>query len=55
MDNSRPGNRKPVTGEHLRKAAELLVEGRPIPESSMKPSIGCNIKWIKGNEPDYFG
>jgi hypothetical protein len=19
------------------------------------PSNGCNIKWKKGNEPDYFG
>ncbi|MEM6717312.1 MAG: thioredoxin family protein, partial [Cyanobacteria bacterium P01_C01_bin.147] len=20
-----------------------------------KPSIGCNIKWTPGNEPEYFG
>ncbi|MDH5614640.1 MAG: thioredoxin family protein, partial [Gammaproteobacteria bacterium] len=26
-----------------------------IPEEEQKPSMGCNIKWKPGNEPDYFG
>ena len=24
------------------------------PSDKQMPSIGCNIKWIVGNEPDYF-
>jgi len=30
-----------------------VVEGRPGP-SEQKPSMGCNIKWKPGNEPEYF-
>lgn len=55
LDGARPGNGVPVTGESLRAALALLVEGKEIPESMMVPSIGCNIKWREGNEPDYFG
>jgi thiol-disulfide isomerase/thioredoxin len=53
MDDSRPGNTIPVTGTDLRKALDAVLEGRPVPEVQ-KPSMGCNIKWKKGNEPDYF-
>lgn len=54
FDDSRPGNDKPVTGRDLRKAIDLLLEeGKHLEEQS--PSMGCNIKWKPGNEPDYFG
>ena len=44
MDASRPGNGIPVTGEHLRKALDDILAGKPVPEDQI-PSIGCNIKW----------
>lgn len=53
LDSSRPGNGIPVTGEDLRRALDAVLAGQPIPEPH-RPSIGCNIKWREGNEPDYF-
>ncbi len=53
LDDSRPGNSLPVTGKSLREALDAVLEGRPCP-SDQKPSVGCNIKWKQGNEPDYF-
>lgn len=54
FDDSRPGNDQPVTGSDLRNAvARLLADGKPVEDQ--KPSMGCNIKWKAGNEPDYFG
>ncbi|MEC3907376.1 thioredoxin family protein [Tamlana sp. 2201CG12-4] len=44
LDNSRPGNGLPVTGEDLRHALDCLIEGNEN-KSIQKPSIGCNIKW----------
>ncbi len=52
LDDSRPGNNLPVDGKDLRKAMDLLLEDQPVPPEQ-KPSIGCNIKWKPGNEPDY--
>jgi len=54
LDDSRPGNNLPVTGEDLTAAIDAVLAGRPVPEDQ-KPSLGCNIKWKPGNEPDYFG
>jgi peroxiredoxin len=54
LDDSRPGNGKPITGVDLRAALDAVLEGRPLPDDQ-KPSLGCNIKWKAGNEPDYFG
>jgi peroxiredoxin len=54
FDDSRPRNDEPVTGADLRAAIEALLSGNPIP-AEQKPSMGCNIKWKGGNEPDYFG
>lgn len=54
MDDSRPGNGIPVTGNDLRAALDAVLAGRS-PREDQKPSIGCNIKWKKGNEPEYFG
>ena len=54
MDSSRPGSNIPVTGTDLTEAIDKLLAGEQIsPEQT--PSIGCNIKWKPGNEPDYFG
>jgi peroxiredoxin len=56
MDASRPKNDVPVTGGDLRAALDALLSGAPAPApSTQRPSVGCNIKWKKGNEPDYFG
>lgn len=54
FDSSRPGNNVPVTGRDLRAAVDALLAGQPVP-ADQKPSIGCNIKWKPGNEPDYQG
>jgi len=53
IDSSRPGSDVPVTGSDLRTAIDALLAGRPVP-AQQRPSIGCNIKWKSGNEPDYF-
>jgi len=53
LDDSRPGNGKPVDGRDLRAALEAVLSGTPASEQQV-PSIGCNIKWKPGNEPDYF-
>ncbi len=53
MDGSRPGNGVPVTGGDLRKALDALLAGKPASEKQT-PSMGCNIKWKRGNEPDYY-
>ena len=53
LDDSRPSNGKPVTGDDLRQAIELLLAGKVV-DFDQRPSIGCNIKWIPGNEPEYF-
>jgi thiol-disulfide isomerase/thioredoxin len=53
LDDSRPSNGKPVTGADLRAALDALLAGQPAP-ADQRPSIGCNIKWKPGNEPDYF-
>lgn len=53
LDDSRPGNGKPVTGKDLRAALDAVLAGKAAPERQI-PSAGCNIKWKAGNEPDYF-
>ena len=40
------------TGADIRAAATAVLLGNPVPVKQ-KPSIGCNIKWKRGNEPDY--
>jgi len=54
FDDSRPGNSSPVTGADLRAAVDALLEGKQ-PSEKQKASIGCNIKWRRGNAPSYFG
>lgn len=52
LDDSRPKKDVPVTGRDLRAALDAVVSGKPVP-ADQTPSIGCNIKWKAGNEPEY--
>lgn len=54
FDNARPKSDAPVTGQDLQQAINALLEGAAAPAEQL-PSLGCNIKWIPGNEPQYFG
>jgi peroxiredoxin len=54
LDNARPGSDTPVTGKDLRAAIDAVLAGKD-PVTDQTPSMGCNIKWIPGNEPEYFG
>jgi peroxiredoxin len=54
LDASRPDNGKPVTGADLRAALDAVLDGKPASADQL-PSLGCNIKWRTGQEPDYFG
>lgn len=53
MDDSRPDSGIPVTGADLRAALDGVLAGNK-PAAEQKASLGCNIKWKPGNEPDYF-
>ena len=53
LDPSRPGGGVPVTGADLRRALDALLAERP-PVADQVPSLGCNIKWKRGNEPAWF-
>ncbi len=44
LDDSRPGNTIPVTGESIRHALDCILQDKPV-SSEQKPSLGCNIKW----------
>ena len=52
FDGSRPRNTVDISGSDLRAACDAVLDGRPVP-SPQTPSIGCNIKWKPGNEPNY--
>ncbi len=53
LDASRPDSGIPLTGTDLRNALDATLAGRPV-NPEQKPSLGCNIKWIEGEEPTYF-
>lgn len=53
FDSARPGNEVEVTGSDMRAAADKVLAGER-PSAEQKPSLGCNIKWKPGNEPDYY-
>jgi peroxiredoxin len=53
FDASRPNNGVPVTGSDLLAALDAVLAGKPVSEKQ-NASMGCNIKWKSGNEPDYF-
>jgi peroxiredoxin len=54
LDDSRPSNNISVTGKDLRLAIDTVLQSKTV-DFEQKPSIGCNIKWKPGNEPEYFG
>lgn len=54
LDDSRPSKPVPVTGRDVRAALDAVLAGRPVPAEQI-PSVGCNIKWKPGKEPEYFG
>lgn len=46
LDDSRPGNGKPLNGKDIRNALDnLLADKSPL--ENQKPSVGCGIKWKK--------
>ncbi|MCG8651405.1 MAG: thioredoxin family protein [Pirellulales bacterium] len=53
LDSSRPNSGVPVTGEDLRAALDAVLSGQS-PSDQQTPSLGCNIKWKEGNQPQYF-
>jgi peroxiredoxin len=53
LDGSRPGQGTP-DGRDLRAAMDAVLNHQPV-NADQKASIGCNIKWKPGNEPEYFG
>lgn len=53
FDDSRPGNSAPVTGKDLRAALDAVLAHKPV-TAKQTPSMGCNIKWKSGNEPEYY-
>lgn len=54
FDDARPRSDIPVTGNDLRHALDRLLDNM-YPPAEQKASLGCNIKWKAGNEPDYYG
>jgi len=52
LDDSRPSNDAPIDGKDVRSALEAVLAGETVSQEQT-PSIGCNIKWSPGNEPDY--
>ena len=53
FDASRPNNEAPIDGQALRAAADSVLTARAVTAEQI-PSMGCNIKWKSGQEPDYF-
>ena len=55
FDDSRPRTNPPlpVTGRDIRAAVDAVLDGTTVPQEQ-KGSVGCNIKWKRGNAPDYF-
>lgn len=53
LDDSRPGNNVPVSGRDVRRALDAVLAGRPV-DARQLPSLGCNVKWRRGNAPPWF-
>lgn len=53
FDDARPRNDAPVTGKDIRCAIDAVLAGKSV-STEQKASLGCNIKWKPGNEPDYY-
>tara|TARA_Y100001970_G_C14222505_1_gene853514 strand:+ start:330 stop:938 length:609 start_codon:yes stop_codon:yes gene_type:complete len=53
FDESRPGNNITPSGLDVRNAINCVLSDK-APSADQKPSIGCNIKWHPGEEPNWF-
>lgn len=53
MDGSRPSNGQAITGDDLRRALAAVEKNEVVNEQQI-PSVGCNIKWKPGLEPNYI-
>jgi peroxiredoxin len=53
FDDSRPNSPVAVTGKDLKGAVDALLARQPV-SADQRPSVGCNIKWKTGAEPEYF-
>jgi hypothetical protein len=53
FDDSTPRNGRPVSGELLRGALDLVLDGQPVPEPH-RPSMGCSLKWRPGSQPSWL-
>ena len=54
LDSSRPGNDQPLDGSDLRAALHAVLMGTPVNQNQVA-SVGCNVKWTPGQEPEWFG
>ena len=54
LDGSRPGNDQPLDGRDLRAALQAVLSGSPV-NPDQTASVGCNVKWNPGHEPEWFG
>ena len=54
LDGSRPGNDQPLDGRDLRAALDAVLKGSPV-NPDQTASVGCNVKWNPGQEPEWFG
>lgn len=54
LDDTRPRSGQAPDGSDLKAAIKSMLSGSD-PITNPRPSSGCNIKWIPGNEPSYFG
>ena len=53
FDATRPRQGMTADGSDLRRALDELLETGTVTTEPF-PSMGCNIKWKPGNEPDYW-
>ena len=54
LDESRPGNDQPLNGKDLRDAMHAVLDGTAV-NPDQQASVGCNVKWNPGHEPEWFG
>ena len=54
LDGSRPGNDQPLNGQDLRDAMHAVLDGTAV-NPDQQASVGCNVKWNPGHEPEWFG
>ena len=53
LDESRPTNNVPIDGKDLKEAVNALGKDK-VYKATQVPSLGCNIKWTPGKEPEWF-